>query len=190
MTLILYICIYSYACLHIWVSLCRAGKMAVLCHSFLKVEPDEVAPFFNCKLFIICFRCPKHFGWICWAILEYPDFDRFYPQSAVSGIFWGRITAFLVLNVYNWTWHNVPIILGIVFRWFSFFWFLSSSSRTRARPVWSLRDKRATNHHHRQWLQLQNSKTSNSSSSGSRQAREELKKRKIIYIQFPRWWAH
>ena len=30
------------------------------------------------------------------------------------------------------------------------------------------------------------SQTSNSSSSGSRQAREELKKRKIIYIQFPR----
>ena len=34
------------------------------------------------------------------------------------------------------------------------------------------------------------SQTSNSSSSGSRQAREELKKKKIIYIQFPRWWAH
>ena len=34
------------------------------------------------------------------------------------------------------------------------------------------------------------SQTPNSSSSGSRQAREELKKRKIIYIQFPRWWAH
>ena len=31
-----------------------------------------------------------------------------------------------------------------------------------------------------------NFQTSNSSSSGSRQAREELKKRKIIYIQFPR----
>ena len=31
--------------------------------------------------------------------------------------------------------------------------------------------------------------TSNTSSSGSRQAREELKKKKIIYIQFPRWWA-
>ena len=30
------------------------------------------------------------------------------------------------------------------------------------------------------------SQTSNSSSSGSRWAREELKKRKIIYIQFPR----
>ena len=30
------------------------------------------------------------------------------------------------------------------------------------------------------------SKTSNSSGSGSRQAREEPKKRKIIYIQFPR----
>ena len=30
------------------------------------------------------------------------------------------------------------------------------------------------------------SQTSNSFSSGSRQAREELKKRKIIYIQFPR----
>ena len=30
------------------------------------------------------------------------------------------------------------------------------------------------------------SKTSNSSNSGSRQAREELKKRRIIYIQFPR----
>ena len=49
-----------------------------------------------------------------------------------------------------------------------------------------LGDKRATNHHHRQWHQLANSQTSNSSSSGSRQAREELKKRKIIYIQFPR----
>ena len=51
-------------------------------------------------------------------------------------------------------------------------------------------DKRATNHHHRQWHQLPNSKTSKSSSLGSRWAREELKKRKIIYIQFPRWWAH
>ena len=70
----------------------------------------------------------------------------------------------------------VPIILGIVFGWFSFFWFRSSSSRTRARPVWSLRDKRATSHHHRQWHQLQTDQTSNSSSSGSRWAREEPKK--------------
>ena len=60
-----------------------------------------------------------------------------------------------------------------------FFGFLSSSSRTRARPVWSLRDKRATSHHHRQW-QLQTDQTSNSSSSGSRWAREELKKE--IYL--------
>ena len=108
--------------------------------------------------------------------LQYPDFDRFYPQSAVFGIFWGQITAYLLLNVYNWTWHNVPIILGIVFGWFCFFWFLSSSSRTRAWPVWSLRDKRATSHHHRQWHQLQTDQTSNSSSSGSRWAREEPKK--------------
>ena len=73
---------------------------------------------------------------------------------------------------------------------FPFFGFPSSLSRTRARAVWSLGDKRATNHHHHQWHQLPNSKTSKSSSSGSRWAREELKKRKIIYIQFPRWWAH
>ena len=39
---------------------------------------------------------------------------------------------------------------------FPFFWFLSSLSRTRARAVWSLGDKRATNHHHRQWHQLPN----------------------------------
>ena len=38
---------------------------------------------------------------------------------------------------------------------FLFFWFLSSLSRTQARAVWSLGDKRATNHHHRQWHQLQ-----------------------------------
>ena len=61
-----------------------------------------------------------------------------------------------------------PIILEIVCRWVSFFWFISSLSRTRAGAVWSLGDKRATNHHHRQWLQLPNSKTSNSSSSGSK----------------------
>ena len=54
----------------------------------------------------------------------------------------------------------------------------------------SLGDKCATNHHHRRWHQLPNSKTSKSSNLGSRWAREELKKRKIIYIQFPRWWAH
>ena len=132
--------------------------------------------FFNCQLSIICFPCQKHFGWTCGAILKYPNFDWWYPQSAVFGIFWGQITAYLLLNVYNWTWHNVPIILGIVFGWFSFFWFRSSSSRTRARPVWSLRDKRATSHHHRQWHQLQTDQTSNSSSSGSRWAREEPKK--------------
>ena len=56
----------------------------------------------------------------------------------------------------------------------------------RARAVWSLGDKRATNHHHRQSHQL----PTKSSSLGSRWARGELKKRKIIYIQFPRWWAH
>ena len=33
-------------------------------------------------------------------------------------------------------------------RWFSFFWFLSSSSRTRARALWSLGDNGTTNHHH------------------------------------------
>ena len=55
-------------------------------------------------------------------------------------------------------------------------WFGPSASRTRARPVWSLRDKRATSHHHRQWHQLQTDQTSNSSSSGSRWAREEPKK--------------
>ena len=27
--------------------------------------------------------------------LKYHNFDRFYPQSAVFGIFWGRITGFL-----------------------------------------------------------------------------------------------
>ena len=31
----------------------------------------------------------------------------------------------------------MPIILEIVFRWFSFFWFFFSSSRTWARAVWS-----------------------------------------------------
>ena len=31
---------------------------------------------------------------------------------------------------------------------FPFFWFLSSSSRNRARAVWSLGDNGATNHHH------------------------------------------
>ena len=36
----------------------------------------------------------------------------------------------------------------IVFRWFSIFWFLSSSSRTRVSAVWSLGDNAATNHHH------------------------------------------
>ena len=84
----------------------------------------------------------------------------------IFGHFWGRYNAILELNVYSWTWTKVPIILEIVFRWFSFFWFLSSSSRTRARAVWSLGDKRATNHHHRQWNQLPNSQTSNSFSSG------------------------
>ena len=63
---------------------------------------------------------------------------------------------------------------------FPLFWFLSSSSRTRARAVWSLGDKRATNHHHRRWHQLQTAQTLNSSSSSSIRAWEEPKKRKII----------
>ena len=86
---------------HIWVSLCRAGKWPFNVISFLKVEPpcDQTwwgSPvFFNCQLLIICFRCQKHFGWTCGAILKYHNFDRFYPQSAVFGIFWSRIAAFL-----------------------------------------------------------------------------------------------
>ena len=86
---------------HIWVSLCRAGKWPFNVISFLKVEPpcDQTwwgSPvFFNCQLLIICFRCQKHFGWTCGTILKYQNFDHFYPLSAVFGIFWGRITAFL-----------------------------------------------------------------------------------------------
>ena len=41
----------------------------------------------------------------------------------------------------------MPIILEIVFRWFPFFWFLSSSFRTRVTTVRSLGDDGATNHH-------------------------------------------
>ena len=67
---------------------------------------------------------------------------------------------------------------------FPFFWFLSSLSRTRARAVWSLGDQHATNHHHRQWHQLPNSQTLNSSSSGSRRAREEPKKGKSSKYNF------
>ena len=53
---------------------------------------DEIAPFFffNCRLFFICFPCPKHFGWTCGAILKYHNFDPFYPQLAFFGIFWGH----------------------------------------------------------------------------------------------------
>ena len=39
--------------------------------------------------------------------------------------------------MYNWRWTNVPIILEIIFRLFSFFWFRSSSSIFQARAVWS-----------------------------------------------------
>ena len=73
---------------------------------------------------------------------------------------------------------------------FPFFLFLSSSSRTRARAVWSLGCLKLMPLAMMMICRTFISQTSNSSSSGSRQAREELKKRKIIYIQFPRWWAH
>ena len=84
----------------------------------------------------------------------------------------------------------VPIILEIVWRWFSLFWFISSSSRTWARAVWSFGVWELMPLAMMMICCTFISQTSNSSSSGSRQAREELKKRKIIYIQFPRWWAH
>ena len=29
----------------------------------------------------------KHFGWTFGAILKYPNFDSFYPQPAIFGIF-------------------------------------------------------------------------------------------------------
>ena len=106
----------------------------------------------------------SNFSWLFWRDLSqdilkillnnfisffwFINFERFYPQSAVVGIFWAWITALLWLNVLNWTWTNVPIILEIVFRWLSSFWFLSNSSRTRARAVWSVGDNGATNHHH------------------------------------------
>ena len=51
--------------------------------------------FLNSQLFLICCGCRKHFGWTCGPILKYHTFDRFYPKSAVFGIFWGWITGFL-----------------------------------------------------------------------------------------------
>ena len=73
---------------------------------------------------------------------------------------------------------------------FPFFWFLSSSSRTQVRALWSFGVWELMPLAMMMICRTFISQTSNSSSSGSRQGREELKKRKIIYIQCPRWWAH
>ena len=63
---------------------------------------------------------------------------------------------------------------------FSFFWFLSSSSRTRGRAGWSLGDDGATNHlhHHRQLQTAQ-----------ARVLDELGRNQKIKITQFTRWWA-
>ena len=83
---------------------------------------------------------------------------RSYGPDFKINIFWILISnpdLWLKQNL-CWTWTNVPIILEIAFRWLSFFWFLSSSSRTRARSVWSKGDNDMTDHHHhRQCHQLQ-----------------------------------
>ena len=57
----------------------------------------EVCDVKTCNIFwkYMSATCRKHFGWTCGPILKYHNFDRFYPQSAVFGIFWGRITGFL-----------------------------------------------------------------------------------------------
>ena len=56
-----------------------------------------------------------------------------------------------------WILVSAPQLITHVCRWFSFFWFLSNSSRTRAKAVWSLGSNGATihHHHHRQSHQLQ-----------------------------------
>ena len=51
---------------------------------------------------------------------------------------WNRVS--LWLNVYSWGWTYVPIILEIVLRWYFFFWFLSSSSRTQVTAICSSED--------------------------------------------------
>ena len=108
----------------IWVSFCRAGKMAVWCpFFFFKVEPPCDQTWWDSLVFSIL-SC---FSYVVDAENTlvgpvgpfYHNFDRFYPQSAVFGIFWGRITGPVTKRVQLDT--NMPIILEIVCKWFSFF---------------------------------------------------------------------
>ena len=78
---------------------------------------------------------PLLFGWL--EIFYKAIFTVLTPQSAIFSHFWGRNIALLELNVYSWPWTMVPNILGIVFWWFSFLGFPSSSSRTQVTAVWS-----------------------------------------------------
>ena len=89
------------------------------------------------------------------------QFSLFNPKWSIFGNFRGRYRAHLELNVYSWAWTMLPIILDIVFRWFTCFGLLSSSSWTQVTTVWSLGDDGATNHHcqHRHGHQLQTAVT-------------------------------
>ena len=53
-------------------------------------KPDEIAPFYQLSavyhtyIYVCMFLVPKNIDWTCGAILEYPNFDSFYPQSPIS----------------------------------------------------------------------------------------------------------
>ena len=53
--------------------------------------------------------------------------------------FWVKIRALVQKHLQSLTGFDFPIISGVKFWWFSFFYFLSRSSRTRVSPVWRLR---------------------------------------------------
>ena len=132
--------IFLHGC--IWVSFCRAGILAVLC-PFLKsrvlVGPNLMRQprFFNCQLFIICFRCQKHFGWTCGTIIKYPNFDRFYPTIGGFGHILRSDYSLPVTKRVQLDMDLCSHHLGNCIQMILFFWFLSSSSKTGARAVWS-----------------------------------------------------
>ena len=114
-------------CDRIWASFCSTGKRCKLCLKiiFLKLHCYQTVWSFQDFSTVLKSFCPlqsknglvlvpAHFFLLS-------NFHRFYSQTVIFDNFWGRYNAILELNVYSWTWTKVPIILEIVFRWFSFF---------------------------------------------------------------------
>ena len=124
---------------NIWVNFPRTGKMVKMWHFFiLELCCDQTVWFFQLFLIVLKRFFPLHSKNTLFLVLAnvfFALFTVFTLKLAFFGIIWGRNRGFLLLDVYSWTRTNVPITLEIVFIWFSYFWFPSSSSRTRARAV-------------------------------------------------------